>query len=180
MILSIFSVPAILVLTLTLPVVDDGNNDREGGIALPESSEEPLAMPDFDLDLENGPEDDEEEEEGDGLLRPEIGEGLHHLVEGGFSPLHSPLGRIHHSRQRGNSSPGSIDDECCGDEDELDLNRDEALEFNKSLTAAQCVFGPTFCAYIIFSESAQPLTLSLRSFLRISVCCQKKNGTSSW
>jgi len=145
MILSVFSVPAILVLTLTLPVVDDGV--REGGIALPESSEEPLAT-----DLEPGQL--VEEEYGDGLLRPDIGEGLHHLVDGGFSPLHSPLGRIHLSSRR---TPDEYEEE---EEDDGErgqelmeaLEREESFGFNKSLTAAQCIFGPTFCAYIIFSE----------------------------
>jgi len=145
MILSVFSVPAILVLTLTLPVVDDGV--REGGIALPESSEEPLAT-----DLEPGQL--VEEDYGDGLLRPDIGEGLHHLVDGGFSPLHSPLGRIHLSSRR---TPDEYEEE---EEDDGErgqelmeaLEREESFGFNKSLTAAQCIFGPTFCAYIIFSE----------------------------
>jgi hypothetical protein len=35
---------------------------------------------------------------------------------------------------------------------EEEMEREEALNFNKTLTAAQCVFGPTFCAYIIFSK----------------------------
>lgn len=157
MILSVFSVPAILVLTLTLPVVDDG--DREGGIALPESEEEPLAS---DLDLENGQE--AAEEEGDGLLRPDIGEGLHHLVEGGFSPLHSPLGRIHQHQTRRQTPVDSPllngdedEDETMEDELMHALEREEAFNFNKSLTAAQCIFGPTFCAYIIFGMSPSTL-----------------------
>jgi sodium/potassium/calcium exchanger 6 len=158
MILSVFSVPAILVLTLTLPVVDDG--DREGGIALPESEEEPLATS-FETELENGQQ--LAEEEGDGLLRPDIGEGLHHLVEGGFSPLHSPLGRIHHQQTRRQSpvdSPllsGDGEDEEMEEELMHEMEREEAFTFNKSLTAAQCIFGPTFCAYIICSRSTSLL-----------------------
>jgi sodium/potassium/calcium exchanger 6 len=144
-----------LVLTLTLPVVDDGN--QEGGIALPESEEEP-----FNTDLELGP--DEADVEDDGLLRPDIGEGLHHLVEGGFSPLHSPLGRIYHSSRRANEDEGEDDDVREQENDkemQEELEREEALNFNKSLTAAQCIFGPTFCAYVIFSKSSSYLLVWL-------------------
>lgn len=65
MFMAVVSVPAILALTLTLPVVDESG--REGAIALPEGESEPLT-------------------------HPEIGEELHHLVAG-FSP-HSPLARF--------------------------------------------------------------------------------------
>jgi sodium/potassium/calcium exchanger 6 len=141
MILSVFSIPAIFVLTLTLPVVDDG--DREGGIALPESDQEPLAA-----DLEGQLE---ERDYGDGLLRPDIGENLHHLVDGGFSALHSPLGRIHSSRRTPEEyEEDEEDDGERGQELMEALEREESFGFNKNLTAAQCIFGPTFCAYVIF------------------------------
>jgi sodium/potassium/calcium exchanger 6 len=152
MILSIFSVPAILVLTLTLPVVDDG--DREGGIALPDSDQEPLTA-----DLEPGQL--VEQDYGDGLLRPDIGEGLHHLVDGGFSPLHSPLGRIHSSRRTPEEYEEEEEDDGERGQELMEaLEREESFGFNKSLTAAQCVFGPTFCAYIIFGMSPSILLIS--------------------
>jgi sodium/potassium/calcium exchanger 6 len=148
MILSVFSIPAIFVLTLTLPVVDDG--DREGGIALPESDQEPLAA-----DLEGQLE---ERDYGDGLLRPDIGENLHHLVDGGFSALHSPLGRIHSSRRTPEEyEEDEEDDGERGQELMEALEREESFGFNKNLTAAQCIFGPTFCAYVIFGTCSKSL-----------------------
>lgn len=186
-ILSVFSVPAIFVLTLTLPVVDDGNReDGGGGISLPEGEGEPL-IPDLEPgrmvpDSASGPGDwhhpdqDAEEEEGDPFLRPDVGEGLHHLVEGGFSPLHSPLGRIHHSARRfetqtqsASQSPRTYACESDRDEDEMTkellegLEQEEALEFNKSLCAAQCILGPTFCAYIVFGMSPPFLSSTRRN-----------------
>lgn len=120
MILAIMSVPAILALTLTLPVVDDGNEMEQGKVRL-EGGDEYEGGGDGDLDgdyLSDGYDrdgnidgDDETygdgegeeydydqgEEEADRLLNPQIGEELHHLVDHGFSPLHSPLGRIYHA-----------------------------------------------------------------------------------
>lgn len=66
--MAIVSVPALLALTLTLPVVDDA--DGEGGIALPMGEDEPL-------------------DEETGRVTPQIGEELHHLADEGFHPLHS-------------------------------------------------------------------------------------------
>lgn len=176
-ILSVYSVPAIFVLTLTLPVVDDGNRE-EGGIVLPEGEDEPLVPGlNLDLDLEPGRysdqddmEERDEQEEGDPFLRPDVGEGLHQLVEGGFSPLHSPLGRIHQSQLANarraeaeeEQSDGDWDGEgrVSGEEDEEiekglmeEMEEEQALQFNKSLCAAQCVLGPTFCSYIVFGTS---------------------------
>ena len=162
--LSVFSVPAIFVLTLTLPVVDDGNRE-EGAIQLPEGEDEPL-VPNSDL----VPEEQEYDEEEDPLLRPDVGEGLHQLVEGGFSPLHSPLGRIHQrSRPEGREiyeEDDHVAQEGQGEEDEEiekglmeEMEDEEAMQFNKALCAVQCVLGPTFCSYIVFGMSPNPSLL---------------------
>lgn len=210
MILAIMSVPAILALTLTLPVVDDGNEMEQGRVRL-EDGDEYEGGGDGDLDgdyLSDGYDrdgnidgDDETygdgegeeydydqgEEEADRLLNPQIGEELHHLVDHGFSPLHSPLGRIYHAAKSrmnqhvefghgdegdlgsGGLSPaineeedgygneyreeddffareeGKEIDEVCEEECE------QAMEFNKYLVATQCVLGPAFCCFIMFS-----------------------------
>jgi sodium/potassium/calcium exchanger 6 len=162
MIIAVFSVPAILALTLTLPVVDDGRAG-EGGVALPVGQDEPL------LDHEQnrlGAEGDDGHhgEEGDPLLTSEVGEDLHFLVEAGFSPLHSPLGRIHHHSYR-RTSPNleaamHADVDLGLEEDAskemLEEEEEEALKFHPVLAAVHCVFGPTFCSYIVFSEFSVP------------------------
>lgn len=161
--LSVFSVPAIFVLTLTLPVVDDGGR-AEGGIALPETEDEPMA-PDLEPGLSTPPTHEDEEEEEDPFLRPDVGEGLHHLVEGGFSPLHSPLGRIHHSARRVSDAAAAGEEEEEDEEMTKELleewEQEQALDFNKPLCAAQCIFGPAFCAYILFGQSICPPSHSM-------------------
>lgn len=120
MILSSMSVPAILALTLTLPVVDDGYEMEQGGVKLEDGDEYGFgADGDFDgdylgdgYDRDGNVEGDDEtygegegeqydydqgQEEADQLIDPQIGEELHHLVDHGFSALHSPLGRIYHA-----------------------------------------------------------------------------------
>ncbi|WWD20576.1 hypothetical protein CI109_105052 [Kwoniella shandongensis] len=171
MILAIMSVPAILALTLTLPVVDDGRPE-EGAVALPIADDEGLnedgsyvGDEDGEDSLETEVERDDYDDEADRLLQPEMGEELHHLVDHGFSPLHSPLGRISHSalrRMNHHVEEGEVggDGEENGDEEDEELNKElyeemeqeRGLEFNKYLTAAQCVLGPVFCAFIIFSD----------------------------
>ncbi|WWC65382.1 uncharacterized protein I303_108000 [Kwoniella dejecticola CBS 10117] len=190
MILAITSVPAILALTLTLPVVDDGCRE-EGGIALPTAEDEGLNDPEAGYD-EAGDEDqtetedegrdleeDEMEEESNGLLNPEIGEELHHLVDHGFSPLHSPLGRISHGSLRRLNSHLEAGDLTLDDitptgeggtkEEEEDLyeelNEERGLEFNKWLTATQCVLGPMFCITIMFNDQSYFYWVLLASFV---------------
>ncbi|KAL7422914.1 hypothetical protein Q5752_002211 [Cryptotrichosporon argae] len=130
MVLAVLSAPAILALTLTLPVVDDGQG--EGGVALSVTDGEPLVedgegeCEDEDASAEL---DGDDCEEGDARLSAAVGEELHHLLEGGFSPLHPP----HYA-----------------DSGEHDAAADDELEFHPVLTAAQCVIGPCFCAYTIF------------------------------
>ena len=153
MLLAVVSVPAILALTLTLPVVDDGATD-EGGVALPISKGDPL-----NEDVETGPEPgDADGFEGNRLLTADIGEELHHLVDNRFSPLHSPLGRITHSSLR--RIEGDHEAQRLGDElDEEDakefyeeLYEEKALEFHKTLAAVQCIFGPALCTLVVFSQ----------------------------
>ncbi|ODN82801.1 hypothetical protein L202_01073 [Cryptococcus amylolentus CBS 6039] len=177
MALAIITVPQVLALTLTLPVVDDGHEMEEGEIRLDEGEGLPLhdssgsdGEGEGESDGEGG---DDEDDEADRLLDPHVGEELHHLVDHGFSPLHSPLGRIHHSAMRkmgyhaesGGLSPvrseeyaeGEGDehlDEIYGDVEGSDGKGEEcegALEFNKYLTAVQCVLGPLFCCFITFN-----------------------------
>ena len=161
MVLAITSVPAVLALTLTLPVVDDGPID-EGALALPmDDSDEPGGYDDFS-DL-NHLDEDGDVAGGDRLLAPDVGEELHHLVENGFSPLHSPLGRIHHSTLRRMASRSSLQSGSEeGEQQETEelskelleeVREEEALEFHRELTAVQCILGPAFCTYIIFGTS---------------------------
>ncbi|BEI85575.1 hypothetical protein CcaverHIS002_0509760 [Cutaneotrichosporon cavernicola] len=118
--LAVLSVPAIFILTLTLPVTDDGRTD-EGGIALPGADDEPLADA-------TGDDDD------DRRVAPEVSGDLHHLVHSDFP----------HRRW-------SVDDEtesscsACSDED-------DCMVFNPVLTAAQCIFGPVVCGYLVFQD----------------------------
>lgn len=185
-VLAIASVPAILALTLTLPVVDDGNPD-EGAIALPTDDNDPLDDSfggHRDGDIESGSYDSGEDDSdgGDRHLRVDIGEELHHLVEGGFSPLRSPLGTVHHththSTLRRMTDDGEYGDYGFGDAEAEELTKelleeihqDEALRFSKTLTAAQCVLGPTACAAMIFRTYHMPASSHDRSHTREGVC----------
>lgn len=158
MFLSVTSVPIILALTLTLPVVDDGASS-EGGIALPISDAEPLTDGYFGVDDVEAQREDDFDGPEEHLLGPRIGEELHHLVEQRFSPLHSPLGRIHHSSLQRKRSGHFGEDEDDSDVDERtdkeraeSLKEEEALDYHKFLTAVQCVLGPNLCALIVFRE----------------------------
>ncbi|EJT46712.1 hypothetical protein A1Q1_04677 [Trichosporon asahii var. asahii CBS 2479] len=82
--LAMLSTPAIFMLTITLPVVDDGRMD-EGGIALPDE-DEPL------------PRHDEEEEEE-----------LEHLYEHGVAVS---LAHVRHHSQAPSECPSECDSEC--------------------------------------------------------------------
>ncbi|WWC92150.1 uncharacterized protein L201_007104 [Kwoniella dendrophila CBS 6074] len=200
MILAITSVPAILVLTLTLPVVDDGSNNdcdhahtNEGGIQLPTDENEPLNDdPELGIseegyeDTERDDDEDEQanmmEEESNRLLNPEIGEELHHLVDHGFSPLHSPLGRISHSSlRRLNSHLESAETDELENQSEERMTKEEeealyeemqeerGLEFNKWLTATQCILGPAFCVFVTFSEQSYFLWVFIAALIGGSI-----------
>ncbi|EIW69832.1 hypothetical protein TREMEDRAFT_43509 [Tremella mesenterica DSM 1558] len=151
MVLAVVCVPAILALTVTLPVVDDGSKD-EGGVNLPEGENEPLNEERTNgEDYQDGHEDyeDFEEEYEDRMLTPDIGEELHHLVDNGFSPLHSPLRRISHSALRRMAEDLENQRER-GKEETEEEEQEEALDFQPVLTALQCVLGPLFCTLVMF------------------------------
>jgi sodium/potassium/calcium exchanger 6 len=153
MFLAITSIPAVLALTLTLPVVDDGTGD-EGALALPTDTDYPAD----DLSQLSDYDEDADVVDGERMLSPRVGEELHHLVEGGFSPLHSPLGRINHSALRRMTSHSDRSSSDGWDEEDMDkemletLRHEEVLEFHRGLTAVQCVLGPAFCVSVIFSK----------------------------
>jgi sodium/potassium/calcium exchanger 6 len=92
MVLAVLSVPAIFILTLTLPVIDDGRSD-EGGVVLPGGEDEPLA---------DATRDNEEHR-----VSNEISGELHHLVHSGYP--HRPR-----------SEDGDSEDSCssCSDDDD--------------------------------------------------------------
>ena len=157
MFLAVTSAPAILALTLTLPVVDDGALE-EGGVTLPVSDTEGLTE-DFEHPENTSVEwhDDDGEEH---LATAHIGEELHRLVDGGFSPLHSPLGRISHASlcraHSGVEAAFGQDEETAGrvNKELLEEMEDDDLHFHMALTSVQCVLGPAFCAVIILRKSS--------------------------
>lgn len=154
--LGVTCVPAILALTLTLPVVDDGLQN-EGAIALPTNEDEPLQDPEAGLE--------EQDDGSDHRLSPHIGEELHHLVEAGFSPLRSPMAHFRHASmmrtsglhsEQGSPVEGSLDGGVDPDDTKEALEEvleEDLLGFSKSLTAVQCVLGPLFCSFIVFRRS---------------------------
>ena len=145
MVLAVVSVPAIFALTITLPVVDDAQS--EGTMALPMPNEEALG---------EGPylEPVLLEVDEDPLMNPYVGEELHHLVDGGFSPLHSPLGRITHTNLRRSSEIGN-ERAIISKELLEEIDEEVALDFNKPLAAVQCVLGAMFCVSIVFSKCSR-------------------------
>jgi sodium/potassium/calcium exchanger 6 len=160
MFLGITAVPAILALTLTLPVVDDGPTD-EGGVALPDDLEADRGREQDDFAQLDQHDDDADVMDGDRLLHRDVGEELHHLVDNGFSPLHSPLGRISHTTLRRIASSGSSDGGYSSDGEDVQeiskelleqIREEEALDFHKGLAAVQCVLGPMFCVSILFGK----------------------------
>ena len=170
MFLAVTCVPAVLALTLTLPVVDHSEN-REGAIALPFGEDEPLEDSDDNYAEDIG----EGEEEGNRLVPSDVGEELHHLVESGFSPLRSPLGHYRHSSQlrvSGVDGLGLVSPIEELPETEIDIESKERIDiedyeddmrFSKTLTAVQSVLGSLFCTLIIFRKRCQPHDLFLLS-----------------
>ena len=151
MFLGITSVPAILALTLTLPVVDDGRrSDTEGALQLPIAEDEPLADPEAPLTMSPPSVDDDfSDSDSDRQLSADVGEELHHLVDG-FSPLRSPLP---HFRRISELHDSILDSEHDDSKEGMGEAQEDTLDFNKYLTATQCVLGPLFCALVIFRES---------------------------
>lgn len=91
--LAVLSVPAIFILTLTLPVIDDGRAD-EGGVVLPGVEDEPLV---------DATRDDDDNHH----VPPDISGELHHLVHSGYP--HRPR-----------SEDGDTESSCsaCSEEDD--------------------------------------------------------------
>jgi sodium/potassium/calcium exchanger 6 len=159
-ILGVFASPAILALTLTLPVVDDeaeGCSLNKRGIALED-----------DDDLAGG-----DAERGQGIayngdtskhFAASAGAGLHHLILDGGLP--SPAsGHGHYDHRHRDADYLDREADGPGDDPELhtkfggdqELSSDggsdgQALLFNKYLTAAQCVFGSLFCSSVFFCK----------------------------
>ena len=170
--LAILAVPAILALTLTLPVVDteaddDDSFSEKSSVAGDESDEEAALS-------------GEEDEDDDAFFSPKnrardvrIASGLsgHELVLG------DPWGAVPESHRQVLTHAGSTDfgldsrllsvpdlnvsggggqiELTDGDEQEREACEDECeddLKWSKELTAAQLVLGPSFCVGIIFGE----------------------------
>ncbi len=145
MVLAVFATPAILALTLTLPVVDDaaeGLTLNQGGVELT-GAEWEGANP---SDVENGDghagTEQDAEVEDERLKTSQAGRHLHHLAVGGGLP--SPM-----SEDR----PGKDLEELDLDqEDQESHTTEDSFLYNRYLAAAQCVAGPLFCAYAMFCE----------------------------
>lgn len=137
MALAILSAPSIFFLTLTLPVVDDGRGD-EGGVALPGGEDD--AFDTASVDSRRSSVD-----------HSEIGEALHHhLVDGhNLRPRHA---HFESSTIVRSGSP------CPSSEYDVQSNVSDCdvLDFNPALAAAQCVFGPVLCCYLVFRKFLPP------------------------
>lgn len=169
---GVFASPAILALTITLPVVDDeaeGCTLHRGGIVLPES----------DADAELGETNALTGTTIQGDAKPSpipqhhhtIGSELHHLVVDGGLPsptVHASGDHAHHNHHGqhpgGSSTPRSdmVNDarseRLCKTETHSQCSDDaHALLFNKYLTAAQCIFGTLFCSIVFFGKSTRLL-----------------------
>lgn len=139
MVLAVLSTPALLILTLTLPVVDDGRAGDEGEIALPGEEDEELGL--------NGNANGltEEPEPRDRLVAGDLSDDMHNLVEGGvYRRQHMPDSSA--IVRSGVSCAASEDGE---DEEEC------VLEFSPILASLQCFFGPVVCAWLLFRECHQ-------------------------
>lgn len=164
-ILGVFATPAILALTVTLPVVDDqaeGCSVNAKGISL--DDEVPA---DYD-NAENGlapdqPFDVEAEDRKEYAAR--AGHALHHLVvDGGMPSPRSEFPSHHHHTHGDATRPDAISPTVVGYEGLVGKDDDEAsttchtesdglvLLYNKYLTALQCVLGTLFVAQVFLGE----------------------------
>ncbi|KAJ9091649.1 hypothetical protein QFC19_009019 [Naganishia cerealis] len=165
MVLGIFATPAILALTVTLPVVDDaaeGVSLNQGGIKI----EDDESIPDEDAigvgntgvygqqnEVERGGvwhHTDDAEAEDSQQVSSHAGMELHRrlLAPGGVAES-TPVSPLIRSPTHG---IGRYVDEVVGDECS-DSSEEQVLLFNKYLTALQSVLGALFCSYVIFSEN---------------------------
>lgn len=171
-ILGIFASPAILALTLTLPVVDDAAEGvalhQGGGIALGEDEPGPPPPP-------PPPPGDErfatQREAEDGVI-------VHHSEDAEREDAQRVMGQAGRDLHRRMLAPGEVvtpqedkdPSETCSDRSE-----DEVLLFNKYLTAVQSVLGTLFCACVMFCESC-PRPGASRTSLIWSPCSRKHGG----
>lgn len=170
-VLGIFATPAILALTVTLPVVDDaaeGISLNQGGIKLEDDNE---VLPE-ELDAGNGVYGQQNEAEYGGIVHhtnnaeaeddqqvtAHAGTDLHRrLLAPGGANDRSPRP---YSPSRGigkyvDQAAIVGEDDCSeGSEDE------ETFLFNKYLTAVQAVLGTLFCSCVIFCKQAPALCLA--------------------
>lgn len=124
-IFGVFAAPALLLLTLTLPVVDDtaeGYSVNKGGVQ--------LSMSDADDDGDVAADDTLSEAEYDEQDTRATGQAAAHLHSLIIEPSHE-------------------------DRDDRESQASDAriLLFNKYLTAAQCVLSPLFISSVLFCES---------------------------
>lgn len=145
-ILGIFASPAILALTLTLPVVDDSAEGvalNQGGVALGEDDE---AATNPEEDSRFGMQADAER----GIV--------HHTFDASGEDSQTVMGQAGWDLHRRVLAPGEVgspdgdkdareDGEACSVESE-----EEVLLFNKYLTAVQSVLGTLFCSWVIFCK----------------------------
>lgn len=150
-ILGIFASPAILALTVTLPVVDDSAEgltlEQGGAIRLDDHD---AAAGDAPYQGQNEAEhgivnhsndaDAEDEQQVMGLAGHDLHRRL--LAPGNMSPGGSPVLE---------ASQGKYDQDA--QEECTESDRDEVLLFNKYLTATQAVLGTLFCSCVIFCKS---------------------------
>ncbi|KAJ9105419.1 hypothetical protein QFC21_001790 [Naganishia friedmannii] len=163
-VLGIFATPAILALTVTLPVVDDaaeGISLNQGGVKL-EDDDAALAE---DPDAVNGVYGQQNEAEHGGIahhtndaeaednqqVNAHAGTDLHRrLLAPGGTGDRSPVAPDPYSPSRGIGK--YVDDEVVGQNDFSEGDEEEVFLFNKYLTATQAVLGTLFCSCVIFCE----------------------------
>ncbi|KAJ9120632.1 hypothetical protein QFC22_002561 [Naganishia vaughanmartiniae] len=165
-VLGIFATPAILALTVTLPVVDDaaeGISLNQGGIKLEDGD---TALPE-DLDAGNGVYGQQNEAEHGGIVHhtndaeaeddqqvaAHAGTDLHRrLLAPGGAGEWSPVSPLPYSPSRGIGK--YVDEVLVGEDGCSEGSEEQVLLFNKYLTALQAVLGTLFCSCVIFSENA--------------------------
>lgn len=156
-ILGIFASPAILALTVTLPVVDDSAEgltlEQGGAIRLDNDAGAGDAPYQGQNEAEHGivnhsnDPDAEDEQQVMGLAGHDLHRRL--LGPGNMSPGGSPV--LH-------ASHGKYDQDA--QEECAESDTEDVLLFNKYLTATQAVLGTLFCSCVIFCKSALALAIA--------------------
>ncbi|GHJ84344.1 hypothetical protein NliqN6_0746 [Naganishia liquefaciens] len=169
-ILGIFASPAILALTLTLPVVDDAAEGvalNQGGIALGDDEPEP-----------------ERDERFTAQTEAEAGVIVHHTDDAEREDSQRVMGQAGRDLHRRVLNPGDAGtpkedkdpSETCSEGSE-----DEVLLFNKYLTAVQSVLGTLFCSCVMFSENTAgkyiiPLSTAAGLILAVAIIITARDG----